>query len=159
MAALGINIVSIFIYSLLFLVVYLIINKFLSGPLLSILEKRRLAIDSGLQQAEAAAKERENISKEKEAILAAAKKEAQQAFTASKKDAEAEKAKYMEKAKKEADAIVFKANERLEVERKKLQDDYRVKLEAQAVAIAKEVYQIDKVSIDKKLIDQAINQL
>jgi len=41
MEALGINITSIFIYSILFGVVYVILNKYLTGPLIDIIEKRK----------------------------------------------------------------------------------------------------------------------
>jgi len=159
MEALGINITSIFIYSILFGVVYVILNKYLTGPLIDIIEKRKSDAAEGTRIKKQIQNELDSIATVGDNKLNEAKLEAKSIKDSVRESGKIYRQEIIEKAKKEAILIIKKANDRLDVERKKMQAEFADKLEQEARKMAKELYNMDKVNIDKKYIDSVVSNL
>lgn len=157
--ALGINITSIIIYTILFVAVYLIIKKFMVKPLTSILEQRKSDIQEGLDLKDQMQIKMTELDQKKEEILKEAKIEAKKMVDAAMEEAKAERKKLLEQSKQEADSMISKAKERFEQESKKMQAELDTKVDKAARKIVKEIYLQDKINIDKNLINKAINEI
>ncbi len=77
MEALGINPGLMLIWLIAFIVLYVLLTRFIYDPLVNVLNERRNRIAKGLEDAAAAARARENAEAEAENILAQARAEAQ----------------------------------------------------------------------------------
>jgi F-type H+-transporting ATPase subunit b len=77
MEALGINLGYLFIQIIAFIVIYVLLSRWLYNPLISVLKERRARIERGLEDAQKAANARLNAEQEAEKILAQARSEAQ----------------------------------------------------------------------------------
>ena len=77
MEAIGINPGMILIWLIAFIMLYVLLTRFIYDPLTNMLSQRRHRIAKGLEDAEAAAQARENAEAEAEKILAQARSEAQ----------------------------------------------------------------------------------
>jgi len=159
MEALGLNIVSITIYIILFVVVYLVLNKFLVKKLLQIIEQRQQTAKNSIDLQTNLQKQMAEMEQKKKESFAATKAESMKTVAEVLHEAKAEKAKILEEAKKEAQAIVEKAEKFLDQERVKLEAEMAAKVEAAARKVVKEVYQANKTEIDQKLIEQALKGL
>lgn len=159
MEALGINITSILIYTILFVLIYFISRKFFLDKLVDTLAQRQADIKKGIELRESMEAEMKKLEQRQDEVLAAAKEEAKNAVGKAMADAKEQRKQLLEDTKKEAEQIIAKANERLEQERGKLEADLNAKVEAAAMRVVKEVYKQDKANIDRKLIDAAIKEL
>jgi len=159
MEALGINIVDIVIYMVLFFILFSVINSKLIKPLLVIIEKRRTelkeitekqtsldqkAIDFDEQQKTTRTKLKEETQEETDRIITAAKDEA---FN------------IIEKAKHEADKTKQRANELIDQERIKYKAELNEKFEDVLQKTLNQLYNQNKIDIDKNLIKQALIDL
>jgi len=88
-----------------FLVLLYLLRRYLWGPILTVLADRADKIREGLAAAEAAKAERERLAAEVEAMLAKARREAQEIADRTTKAAEAAAADLRAQAKAEADRI------------------------------------------------------
>lgn len=77
MEALGINLGYLFVQIIAFIVIYVLLTRFVYNPLISVLKERRVRIERGLEDAQKAANARLNAEQEAEKILAQARSEAQ----------------------------------------------------------------------------------
>lgn len=112
--ALGINLGFLIAYTIGFLIMLVVLNRWVYKPILSMLEKRRMTIAQGIEDARVAGEARANAEKEAEKVLAQAQakagelvREATERSEAVGKDiladAEAKAAKILENAKVEAE--------------------------------------------------------
>ncbi|PIQ36909.1 MAG: hypothetical protein COW59_09880, partial [Lysobacterales bacterium CG17_big_fil_post_rev_8_21_14_2_50_64_11] len=76
MEALGINPGFLLIQIVNLVIAYVVISKWIVGPIMGLLEKRRLALAQGLEDARVAADARANAEKEAAKVLADAQAEA-----------------------------------------------------------------------------------
>ena len=159
MEALGINIVSIMIYILLFAVVYFIINKFLLKSIVSTLEQRQKDIKEGLELKNSMEVRMEELTKEKEKIMAEARNEAKKVVNEALEAAKSERKDIFAEAKQEAEQIVEKANQKFDVERERLESGLEARVEKATRKAVADVYERNKLEIDKDLINKAIKQL
>lgn len=159
MEALGINVVSIIIYIALFAVVYFIINKFLLKSIVSTLEQRQKDIKQGLELKSSMEKKMEELTKEKQEIMAEARNEAKKVVNEALEAAKSERQGILAEAKQEAEQIVEKANQKFEVERKRLESELEDKVETATRKAVADVYDRNKLDIDKDLINKAIKEL
>jgi F-type H+-transporting ATPase subunit b len=77
MEALGINLGYLFVQIIAFIVIYVLLTRFIYDPLISVLKERRTRIQKGLEDAEKAANARMNAEAEAEKVLQQARSEAQ----------------------------------------------------------------------------------
>src|SRR3989304_6205394 len=159
MEALGLNIVSITIYIILFVVVYLLLNKFLVKKLLQIIEQRQQTAKENIDLKGNLQKQLEGMEQKKKEFFAATKAESMKTIAEVMQEAKAEKTKIIEQAKQEAQLIIEKAEKFLNLEREKLEDEMAGKVAEAARKVVQEGYQANKSEIDKKLIEQALKEL
>lgn len=146
MDALGINLPFFLVQVVNLLIVYVVIAKWVVGPISGLLEKRRETVAQGLEDARIAAEARANAEKEAETILADANKKASQ-IVAEAKD-RAEVAARDVKAAASADAAKAKeaAKAEVEEERNRILGDLR----GQVAALA--------ISATQKLIGESLDE-
>jgi F-type H+-transporting ATPase subunit b len=108
-----------------FLLLLYLLNRFLFKPVLKLLDEREARIKKGLEDAEAAARERELARAEREAALDEARKEAQAMVARANKIAEDSRAEILAEAKAQADKVTARAREEITAEKDKAMAELR----------------------------------
>lgn len=137
--SLGIQLKPIIIYTILFVIVYVIMKKFVLDKLFEIMDKRQSEIKEGLEMKGKFESETERSAQEKQAALSAGKTEVEATKTQLKKDNDLTKKEIIENAEKEAEEIVKSAKIKLESDKKKLEADFDKRVETKAKEIAKDI--------------------
>lgn len=157
--ALGLN-VQAFIFQLVtFVLVLLLLRKFVYGKLVSTLEDRRKTVEQSLSQAAEAAKELEKAGEKVEGMIKEARAESRDIIATAHKESVAMHEEAEKKAKKRADHIVSEARAQLDQDvlkaREALKDETR-----QLVVLATEKILKEKIDAtrDSKLIDSALKE-
>ncbi len=159
MEALGINLFNIIIYTILFAILMVVLKKYLTKPVTDMLDKREADIKFVHEQKEklhTAEVELETQKEKLEAEVISANKASREEVL---KAAREEKAQILEEAHKEAAAIIASANKKLEQDRKTLEDQTETKVQNAVAKVLKEVYGQEKTSVDRTLIQKALNEL
>ena len=102
-----------------FLLLLYLLNRFLFKRVLRLLDERQTKISQGLEDAEAAARDRELARAEREAALAEARREAEAMVQRAAKTAEATSADILAEAKASAEQITTRAREEISAEKDK----------------------------------------
>lgn len=92
-----------------FLILAFVFKRYLYKPILKTLKDRQKTIKKGLEDAEAAQKDREDALLKKEEVLTEAAREADKIIESTKKGAEALKEEILASAKQEAEKIIASA--------------------------------------------------
>jgi F-type H+-transporting ATPase subunit b len=108
-----------------FLLLLYLLNRFLFKPVLKLLDEREARIKKGLEDAEAAARDRELAKAEREAALDEARKEAQAMVARANKIAEDSRAEILADAKAQADKAASRAREEITAEKDKAMAELR----------------------------------
>lgn len=108
-----------------FLLLLYLLNRFLFKPVLKLLDERESRIRKGLEDAEAAARDRELARAEREAALDEARKEAQAMVARANKIAEDSRAEILAEAKAQADKVTARAREEITAEKDKAMAELR----------------------------------
>jgi F-type H+-transporting ATPase subunit b len=102
-----------------FLVVLYLLNRFGFKPLLRLMDERAARIKKGLEDAEAAERDRALAQSEREAAVAEARKEAQAMIARANKIAEDTRTEILGEARTEAGKLVERAREEITAEKEK----------------------------------------
>ena len=102
-----------------FLLILYLLNRFLFKRVLSLLDERGERISKGLEDAEAAARDRELARAEREAALDEARKEAQTMIARATKIAEDSRAEIVAAARVEAEKVAARATEEITAEKQR----------------------------------------
>lgn len=102
-----------------FLLILYLLNRFLFKRVLGLLDERQEKISKGLEDAEAAARDRELARAEREAALDEARKEAQTMIARATKIAEDSRAEIVAAARAEAEKVAARATEEITVEKQR----------------------------------------
>ena len=105
MQALGINLGYLIVQILNFAILFVVLRAWVYKPIVGMLEKRRQAIDQGLEDAKVAAEARANAEKAAEDLLAEARKEASRLVRAATERAEQAAAEVKAQAEHEAEEV------------------------------------------------------
>jgi F-type H+-transporting ATPase subunit b len=108
-----------------FLLLLYLLNRFLFKRVLQILDKRSTRIRKGLEDAEAAERDRQLAQAEREAALEEARKEAQAMLARANKIAEDTRAEILGKAKSDSEALIARAREEITAEKDKAMAEIR----------------------------------
>lgn len=139
MEALGINLGYLFIQIIAFIVIYVLLTRFIYDPLISVLKERRTRIQKGLEDAEKAANARMNAEAEAEKVLQQARSEAQGIIEEARGRGE-EVAKQVEaEARAEADRLREDARASAVEERNAQLAGLRSQVAAISVAVAQQL--------------------
>jgi F-type H+-transporting ATPase subunit b len=109
----------------LFLIVYLVLNRFAFTPLLKVLEERRKRIEEAQLNAEKIKKQLAEAELRYQEILRKANDDAQVMIDESRKNNEAFSQREMEKAVREASAIVERARHEISSEHNRMVDEVK----------------------------------
>jgi F-type H+-transporting ATPase subunit b len=100
-----------------FLLILYLLNRFLFKRVLGLLDERQERISKGLEDAEAAARDRELARAEREAALDEARKEAQMMIARATKMADESRAEIVAAARVEAETVAARATEDITAEK------------------------------------------
>jgi F-type H+-transporting ATPase subunit b len=132
MEALGINLGYLIVQILNFAILFVVLRAWVYKPIVAMLEKRRQAIEQGLEDAKVAAEARANAEKAAEDILAEARKEASRLVRAATERAEQAAAEVKAQAEHEAE----EARKGALAEGEKLKEQALGELRGQVAALA-----------------------
>jgi F-type H+-transporting ATPase subunit b len=123
--AFGVDVPKLLFQVINFLLLLYLLNRFLFKPVLKLLDEREARIKKGLEDAEAAAHDRELARAEREAALEEARKEAQAMVARANKIAEDSRAEILADAKAQADKATSRAREEITAEKEKAMAELR----------------------------------
>ena len=134
MDKLGLNLPFFLVQLVNLIIVYVVVVKWVVGPIVGMLEKRRETIANGLEDARIAAEARANAEKEAEKILAEAQAKASQVVREATERAESAGREVKAAAEAEAKQAAEKALQGVEEERNRLLGDLRGQVAALSIA-------------------------
>ena len=117
--AFGVDLVKLAFQIINFLLILYLLNRFLFRRVLSLIDERQARIAKGLEDAEAAARDRELARAEREAALDEARKEAQTMIARATKIAEDSRAEIVAAARAEAEKVAAKATVEITAEKQR----------------------------------------
>ena len=115
--AFGVDVPKLIFQVINFLLLLYLLNRFLFGSVFRMLDERKGRISKGLEDAEAAARDRELARAEREAALDEARKEAQAMIARATKIADDSKAEILAEAKAQAEKATSKARGEITAEK------------------------------------------
>src|SRR5687767_4409908 len=119
-----------------FLILLFLLNRFLFKPILARLDDRSATISKGLEDAAAAARDRQLASAEREAAVTEARKEANEMIARANKIAEDTRNEILADARTEAEQATARAREELVAEKDKAMAEIRGQVAELALAAA-----------------------
>ena len=143
-----------------FIILLVIVRKYLFGPVGSILQQREEQIANQLANAEAHQLHAESLRKEYEAHLARVAEEARERFELAMKDAEAARQRTLSQTQTEVRDLYQRHQSQLEIDREQLRRELRGELSDIAVmAAAKALRGQLTPAIQSAVVDQVIQEL
>ncbi len=139
MEALGINGSFLLVQIVNLIIVYVVVSKWIVGPIISMLEKRRETIAQGIEDARVAADARANAEKEAEKIIAEAQTKASKVVRDANERAESVARDVKSAAEAEAGKAREKALAGVEEERARILGDLRGQVAALSIAAAQKL--------------------
>jgi len=133
-----------------FLLILYLLNRFLFKRVLSLLDERQAKISKGLENAEAAARDRELARAEREAALDEARKEAQTMIASATKVAEDSRVAIVAEAKAEAEKVVARARDEITAEKQKAISELRAQVADLALEAAGKLVQAEMSSATQR---------
>lgn len=143
-----------------FVVMVVLLTKFLYKPILKALEERKKKIQAGLEYAEKMEEELEKTDKKRQAVIDAAKDEGRKIIEESKKTGKLLEAEIIEKAHKEAAGILDKGRKELELERAEMEKQLQLNTVEIAQTWVKTVLgNVLSVKNQQAIIDKKLKEL
>lgn len=139
MEALGLNLGYLLVQTLNFLILFVVLRKWVFIPIIGMLEKRRASIAKGLEDARVAADARANAEKEAEGIIVKAQQEAGRIVREATERAEQVAKEVKEEAQAEIAAMKEAAAEEAEQAKNEVLAELRGQVAALALAAAQKV--------------------
>ena len=103
-----------------FIILFLVLRRFLFGPLLNVIQEREKEIDDALESGEKARTELERIDYERERMLDDAREEGRQHVRAAVQEGEQARGRIVGEARQEAQKIRERARETVDLERREV---------------------------------------
>ncbi len=119
-----------------FLLLLYLLNRFMFKPLLARMDERNQKIEQGLEDAEAAARDRELARAEREAAVSEARKEAAEMIARANKIAEDTRNEILTEARAEAEKVTSRAREEITAEKERAMAELRSQVADLALAAA-----------------------
>ena len=142
------------------LILFLLMKKFLFGPVKKIMDERQAEIEKNISDAEEAKTAAEGLKAEYEEKLKSAKKEADSILTTASKNALLKEEEILKGASEKASAILEKAEEDIAMERKAALEGLKGEVSEIATSIAAKIIEKDIDEKDhEKLIEKFIDEI
>ena len=119
-----------------FLILLYLLNRFLFKPVLARLDERSAKIGKGLEDAEAAARDRELARAEREAAVSEARKEAAEMLASANKIATDTRNEILAEARTEAEKVTARARDEITAEKEKAMAELRAQVADLALSAA-----------------------
>ena len=143
-----------------FLLVLYLLNRFLFKRVLSLIDERQTRISQGLEDAEAAARDRELARAERQAALAEARMEAQAMIVRATKIAEESRLEIVAAARAEAEKVAARAAEEITAEKERAIGELRSQVADLALqAAGKLVKGQMSTTIQRRLVDEFLAEV
>lgn len=141
------------------IVLYLILKKFLFGPVTAVMEKRRQLIEDGLANARKTQADAAALKTQYEAAVGAAKEESRQILSDSRKKAKEESSRILEEADRQAKDALMKNQLDLEAQKQKMLDDMQsqvaeLAMEAAGKMLMRETKEADNLNLYDRFLKQ-----
>ena len=140
------------------LILYLFLRKILFKPIKKMIDSRQKEVDDMYSNAENAVKDAEAMRTDYEAKLAAANEESEEILKRAVRRAQLREEEILKEADQKADRVMKRAEEQIELERRRAVNDVKNEVSAMAVGIAAAVIERD---VDEKehakMIDEFIS--
>ncbi len=142
-----------------FVILVLVLSKFVWKPVLKAVEERENKILSDIQSAQKAREEAEKIKGEIENRIKSLNIEIEEKINKAVYEANIEKQKIIEKAQNQAELIISNAKKEVEGYRKEIEREIEKKLFETSVMISKRVlYDIIDKNLDQKIMDVSLRE-
>jgi F-type H+-transporting ATPase subunit b len=143
-----------------FLLLLYLLNRFLFKPVLKLLDQREQRIRKGLEDAEAAAKDRELAKAEREAALDEARKEAQAMIARATKIADDSRAEILAEAKEQAEKVTTRAREEITAEKERAMSELRTTVADLALEAAARLVRSDmNATTQRRLVEDFLAEV
>jgi F-type H+-transporting ATPase subunit b len=160
MAQFGVAWPKLFAQILIFLTLYITLNKFAFGPIIKVLEERRRRIEEGQANAEKIKKQLADAEKHYEEIVHKANLEAQQLVDEARKSGDALTQKQAQDAIRQAEDIIAKAKADIEIARNRMESEVRKEMVGLVVnTTAKVTGKVLTTEDQERLRDETSRQL
>ena len=139
------------------LILFLLMKKFLFGPVRRIIEKREEEINSSINKAEELEKEAEKMKADYENKLENAKDKAEEIVRTATRNAYLKEEEILKNAQKKAADMLEKADQQIEMEKQAALNDVKNEVSHMATAVAEKILEKDINEEDHaRLIDEFI---
>jgi F-type H+-transporting ATPase subunit b len=153
--AFGVNVGALVFQVINFLLLLYLLNRFLFKRVFSLLDERRAKIGKGLEDAEAAARDRELARAEREAAVAEARKEAAELLASTNKIATDTRDEILAEAKADAEKVTERAREEITAEKEKAMAELRAHVADLALEAAGKLVRSDmNATTQRRLVDE-----
>jgi F-type H+-transporting ATPase subunit b len=143
-----------------FLVLLYLANRFLFKPVMKLLDERSERIRKGLEDAEAAERDRELAASEREAALTESRKEAQALLARAAKIAEDTRAETVAEAKAAAEKLIARARQEITAERDKAMSELKAEVADLALDAASKLVRAEmNGETQRRLVDQFLAEV
>jgi F-type H+-transporting ATPase subunit b len=158
--AFGIDLFKLAFQIINFLLILYLLNRFLFRRVLSMLDERQARIAKGLEDADAAARDRELAQAEREAALDEARKEAQAMIARATKIAEDSRAEIVAAARSEAEKVTERATAEIAAEKERAIAELRSQVADLALAAAGKLVRADmSTATQRRLVDEFLAEV
>jgi len=143
-----------------FLILLWLLRRFAYKPVLGMIDERRRRITKGLEDAEAAERDRQLAQAEREAAVAEARQEAQAMIARAGKIAEDSRAEIMAGARAEADKLIARAREEINGEKEKAMAELRAQVAELALSAAGKLVSSEMSgATQRRLVDEFLAEV
>ncbi len=158
--AFDINLVGLVFQVINFLLLLYLLNRFMFKPLLARMDERAAKIEKGLEDAEAAARDRELARAEREAAVSEARKEAAEMLARSNKIAEDTRNEILSEARSEAEKVTQRAREEINAEKEKAMSELRSPVADLALEAAAKLVRSDmNATTQRRLVEEFLAEV
>lgn len=138
-----------------FLLLLYLLNRFMFKPLLARMDERSAKIEKGLEDAEAAARDRELARAERETALTEARKEAAEMLANANKIATDTRNEIVAEARAEAEKVTTRAREEITAEKDKAMAELRAQVADLALEAAGKLVRADmNAATQRRLVEE-----
>jgi F-type H+-transporting ATPase subunit b len=158
--AFGVDVFKLAFQIINFLLLLWLLNRFLIKPLLGRLDERKGKIEKGLEDAEAAARDRELARAEREAAVDEARREAQAMIARANKIADDSRTEILTQARAEAEKVTARAREEINAEKEKAMAELRASVADLALEAAGKLVRAEMSgATQKRLVDDFLKEV
>jgi F-type H+-transporting ATPase subunit b len=158
--AFGVDLLKLAFQIVNFLLVLYLLNRFLFRRVLALIDERQARIAKGLEQAEAAARDRELARAQREAALDEARSEAQAMIARATKIAEDSRVEIVAAARAEAEKVTARARDEINAEKEKALSELRAHVADLALDAAGKLVRAEMSSpIQRRLVEEFLAEV